>query len=252
MRKILFVLCIAMLAGCTQYYNPVTQKTEYTMYSEQDEIDMGVAADSKMQEENKVLETPAKIRELMKKIGTASDRSNLNYTIRIIESEEVNAFALPGGYIYLYTGLLDRIENYDELANILGHEAAHICARDGVNQMQKSIMYSIPAQILLQNRSAAIQNAVNAAFTLSMLKYSRSQELRADTLGVTYAYRAGYNPEGMISFFKKLQKIEGQSSSLNITFLRSHPDIAERIGNVRAVIKELKPVSGSTWKKNTP
>ncbi len=252
LKKIIAVLFLALLAGCTTYYNPVTQKTEYTMYSEQDEIDMGVAADNKMQKENKILETPARIKEIIQKIGKSSDRPNLTYTVRVMENDEVNAFALPGGYIYLYSGLLKETPSSDELANIMGHEVAHVCARDGVNQMQKSIMYSIPAQILLQNRSAAIQNAVDAAFTLGMLKYSRSQELRADTYGVTYAYRAGYNPEGMITFFNKLKDIESKSPSLNLSFLRSHPDIAERIENVRNVIGTLKPGSVSTWQKNTP
>lgn len=251
MKKTFLVLCLLLLAGCATYYNPVTQKTEYTMYSEQDEIDMGVAADNKLQKENKIVETPANVMEIMRKIGKTSDRPNLNYTVRVIENEEVNAFALPGGYIYLYTGLLEKVESDNEIANIIGHETAHICARDGVNQMQKSIIYSIPAQILLQNRSAAIQQAVDAAFSLSMLKYSRSQELRADTYGVTYANRAGYDPGGMITFFNKLQAIEKKSSSLNITFLQSHPDIAERIANVKTVMETLAPDSGSTWKKNT-
>ncbi len=252
MKKITVVLCFMLLAGCTAYYNPVTQKTEYTVYSEQDEIDMGTAADEKMRKENKILATPAKITEMAQKIGRASDRPELNYVIRIMENEEVNAFALPGGYIYLYTGLLDKVASNDEIANIIGHETAHICARDGVNQMQKSIMYSIPAQILLSNRSAAIQQAVDAAFTLTMLKYSREQELRADKLGVTYAYRAGYDPEGMIGFFRKLEEMEGTSSSTSLTFLRSHPVISERIENVRNVIAGLKPVSNSTWQKNAP
>jgi len=251
MRKIFFALLIAcLLAGCTTYYNPVTKKTEYTVYSEQDEIDMGAAADEKLQKENKIIETPARTKQIAEKIGPVSDRPNLKYTVRIMENEEVNAFALPGGYIYLYTGLLDQSESYDEIANVMGHEIAHVCARDGVRQMQKTLIYSIPAQVLLSNRSEAIKKAVDAAFTITMLKYSREDEIRADTLGVNYAYHAGYNPEGMISFFQKLQELENKSSSLQINFLRSHPDIKARIENVRSVIKNLKPASGSTWQNN--
>lgn len=249
MKKIVLILVISLLAGCTPYYNPVTQKTEYTVYSEQDEIDMGISADNKIRRENKIVETPLKIQEIMEKIGAASDRPYLPYTVRVIENKEVNAFALPGGYVYIYTGLIQQTPSLDELANIIGHEVAHICARDGVNQMQKSIIYSIPAQILLQNRSVAIQKAVDTAFTLSMLKYSRAQELQADTYGVRYAYRAGYNPEGMITFLQKLQEIENESPSINIPFLSSHPDIPERIKNVRETIKNL--TSGSTWQKDT-
>ncbi len=241
MKKVFFAVAIVcMLAGCTTYYNPVTKKTEYTVYSEQDEIDMGVAIDNKLQKENKVLETPAKIKDIAGKIGTASDRPELKYTVRVIENEEINAFAVPGGFVYLYTGLVEKSGSSDELANIIGHEIGHVCARDSVRQLQKTLLYSIPAQILLSNRSAAIQQAVDAAFTITMLKYSREDELRADSLGIRYAYRAGYNPEGMITFFQKLQEIETKSPSLNITFLRSHPDIKARIENARAVIRDLQ------------
>lgn len=228
------------MAGCATYYNPVTEKTEYTIYTEQDEIDMGIAIDKKLQKENKMVETPDYIKEIVEKVGKKSDRPNLNYTLRVIENKEINAFATPGGFIYLYTGLIEKIESNDEIANIIGHEMGHICARDGINQLQKTLLYSIPASILLKNKSAAIQKAVDAAFTITMLKYSREQELRADKLGVTYAYRAGYNPEGMISFFRKLQEIEKASPSLKLTFLASHPDIEDRIKNVEKVIKDIK------------
>ncbi len=252
MKRIFLTLLVLFLSGCATYYNPVTQKTEYTIYSEQDEIDMGTAADKKIQKEYKVVDTPAEIKKIFQKVASVSDRPNLNYTIRVIENKEVNGFALPGGFVYLHTGLIEKTESNDELACIIGHEITHICARDGVNQMQKSILYSIPASILLQNRSAAIKQAVDAVFTLSMLKYSRTQELRADTLGVTYAYRAGYNPEGMLTFFKKLQKIEeSSSSSTTIPFLRSHPNTADRIENVRNVIQKLRADPGSTWQKRT-
>ncbi len=241
MKKILIILCLSLLlAGCATYYNPVTEKEEYTLYTEQDEIDMGIAIDKKLQKENKIVETPEYIKEIAEKVGKKSDRPNLNYTVRIIENKEINAFATPGGFIYLYTGLLEKIESNDEIANIIGHEIGHICARDGINQLQKTLLYSIPASILLSNKSAAIQNAIDAAFTITMLKYSREQELRADKLGLTYASYAGYNPEGMISFFKKLQDIEKKSPSLKITFLSSHPDIADRIDNAEKVIRDLK------------
>jgi predicted Zn-dependent protease len=241
MRRIFIMICLLLLfAGCSTYYNPVTEKEEYTIYTEQDEIEMGVAIDKKLQRENKIVETPQNIKEIVEKIGKVSDRPNLTYTVRVIKNDEINAFATPGGFIYLYTGLLEKAGSEDEIANVIGHEIGHICARDGINQLQKTLLYSIPASILLSNKSAAIKKTIDAAFTITMLKYSREQELRADKLGVTYAYHAKYNPEGMISFFKKLQDIEKKSPSFKITFLSSHPDIADRISNVEKVIKELR------------
>lgn len=241
MRKILIItLSLLFLTGCATYYNPVTQKEEYTIYTEKDEIDMGIAIDKKLQRENKFVDTPEYIKDIVEKLGKVSDRKHLTYTVRVIENKEINAFAVPGGFIYLYTGLLEKVESEDEIANILGHEIGHICARDGINQLQKTLLYSIPATILLKDKSAAIRKTINAAFTITMLKYSREQELRADKLGVTYAYKAGYNPEGMITFFKKLQEIEKKTPTLKITFLASHPDIEDRIKNVEKVIQDLQ------------
>jgi len=241
MKKTLFLFsALLILAGCATYYNPVTQKSEYTLYSEQDEIEMGAAIDKKLQAEQKVEDAPEKIKKMGEKVAAASDRPNIRYTFRIIESEDINAFALPGGFIYLHTGLLEKADSDDEIASIIGHEIAHVAARDGVNRLQKSLLYSIPSQILLSNRSKAIQQAVDTAFSLAMLKYSRDEELRADTFGVKYAHGAGYDPGGMLTFFEKLQEMEEENPSIQITFLRSHPIVSERIKNVKETIKKLE------------
>ncbi len=240
MKKILLLVMAVFLAGCATYYNPVTKKSEKTLYTEQDEVDMGVAADKKVQSEYKVVPTPSRIQRIGERVASNSDRTNITYTFRVIENKEINAFALPGGFVYLHTGLLEKASSDDEIANVIGHEIAHIIARDGVNNMQKQVLYSIPAQILLSNRSKAIQQAVDATFSVTMLKYSREAELRADTYGVIYAHRSGYNPEGMVSFFRKLQDMESTNSSTQITFLRSHPVVSERIKNVQNVISVLK------------
>jgi predicted Zn-dependent protease len=201
---------------------------------------MGIAADKKIGEEYKVLPATDRLKRIGNRVAAASDRPNISYTFQIVENNEINAFALPGGFIYVHTALLEAVENDDELANIIGHEIAHIVARDGVNNMQKSILYSIPSQILLSNRSEAIKEAVGAAFNITMLKYSREAEIRADSYGVRYAYKAGYKPEGMLTFFKKLQSIESKNTSVQVTFLRSHPVVSERIKNVQNVIMTLR------------
>lgn len=239
MKKNILLISLFLLAGCATYYNPITQKSEYTLYSEQEEIEMGKAIDKKIQAEYKVVDTPEEIKEIAAKVAVASDRPKIEYTLRVIENEEINAFAVPGGFVYLHTGLLEKADSQDEIANIIGHEIAHIVARDGLNRLQKSIFYSIPSQILLSNRSKAIQQAVDTAFSLTMLKYSRDEELRADSFGVRYAYRAGYNPEGMLSFFEKLQEMEKKTPALQIAFLRSHPVVEERIKNIKTTIKKL-------------
>jgi len=237
--KIILVVLLFIFSGCATYYNPVTKKVEYTFYSEKDEIDMGVAMDKKLQKELKIVSTPAKIEEIGQKIANACDRPNLKYTFRVVEGEDINAFSIPGPFVYIYTGLLKNAED-DEIACVIGHEIGHICARDGVHRLQTQLLYSIPAAVLLSNaRSEAIQKSVDTIFNLTMLKYSREDELRADALGVIYAYRAGYKPEGMITFFRKLQEIEKKNPKIIPAFLSDHPDIEERIKNVQATITNL-------------
>ena len=244
-KIILFGIFFLLFAGCATYYNPVTGKQETTIYTEQDEIDMGTAIDKKICEEFKIVENPDKIfndfTKICSKMAISNDRKHLKFTFRIIENDEVNAFSLPGGFVYVYTGLLKQIQSSDELACVIGHEIGHICNRDGVHRLEKQILYSIPASILLGgSRQKVIQQAADTIFTLSMLSYSRSQEIQADTLGMTYAYRAGYNPEGLISFFKKMEELEKKQPSLRLTFLRDHPETKERIKNAEQVIKKLR------------
>ncbi len=248
MKKLLFVLLVlitVLFTGCATYYNPVTGKHEKTVYTEKDEIDMGVALDKKICSEFKIVENPDRVfdgfTEICSKIALKNDRSHLSYRFGVIEKNEVNAFSVPGGFVYVYTGLLKQISSHDELACIIGHEIAHICNRDGVHILEKQILYSIPTSILLGGeRQKAIQKAADTIFTISMLKYSRTQEIKADILGMTYAYRAGYNPEGMISFFKKMQELEKKQPFIPLTFLSDHPDTNQRIQNAQQVISRLK------------
>ncbi|MGB9641851.1 MAG: M48 family metalloprotease, partial [Candidatus Ratteibacteria bacterium] len=239
------LISVILLSGCATYYNPVTGKQETTVYTEQDEIDMGIALDKKICSQFKIVENPEKVfsgfTSICARVARNNDRSHLNYTFRVIENKEVNAFSIPGGFVYVYTGLLKQISSPDELACIVGHEIGHICNRDGVHRLEKQILYSIPASILLgSGRQKAIQQVADTVFTLSMLKYSRDQEIEADTLGMTYAYRAGFNPEGMISFFKKMEELEKNQPSIPLTFLRDHPETKERIKNAQLVVNRLK------------
>lgn len=239
-KKILLVVLLIFFAGCATYYNPVTQKTEYTIYSEQDEVALGESIDKKISRELEIVETPEKIKYLGEKISRVSDRPNVKYVFRVVKGEEVNAFAIPGGFIYIYTGLIEK-SSVDEIACVIGHEIAHVVARDGVHNLQTNLLYSIPSSILFgSGRYKAIQQSVDTIFSLTMLKYSRKEELRADGLGATYAFRAGYHPEGMITFLQKLKEIEKKNPATNIIFLRSHPDIEERIKNIQETIKNLK------------
>ncbi|HPP67027.1 MAG TPA: M48 family metallopeptidase [bacterium] len=246
MKKLVFFLVfVVFFAGCATYYNPITGKPETTIYTLQDEIELGMALDNKLCKEFKIVENPELIfngfNQICSLVAQHSDRRNLKFTFRVIENKEVNAFSVPGGFVYVYTGLLKQIDSPDELACVVGHEIGHICNRDGIHQIEKQLLYSIPSNILFgSGRQKALQQVADTVFTLSMLSYSRSQEIQADTLGMKYAFQAGFNPSGMVAFFKKMEELEKNQPLIPLTFLRDHPDTKERIKNAEQVIGQLK------------
>jgi len=234
---IAMTVCI-LLTGCATFTNPVTGKQEFTIYSNQDELQLGKEIDAKLKKESRIF-YDARIDRLGKELGAVSNRPKMEYIVRVVENKEMNAFATAGGYVYLHSGLIKKASNDSELACVIAHEISHLVNRDSIHQMEKSMLYSIPADILLGNsKNRAIKTAVDTAFQLTMLKYSRTDELRADRDGIIYAYSAGYDPNAMISFFEKLKKAENYSPGFE--FFQSHPDMDKRIAQARQVIAELK------------
>ncbi|MCX5642680.1 MAG: M48 family metalloprotease [Candidatus Omnitrophica bacterium] len=203
--------------GCATVYNPVTGRQEKSLYSTQDEVVVGESVD----------------RQVRKEFKPSSDADAI---------KRVNAFAGPGGYIYVTTGLLKLVSSDDELACVLGHEIGHVAARHAIKQLQSRVLYSVPASLIFyESRYSEIEQAVSIAFNLTQLSYSRKDELQADTLGMSYAQRAGYNPAGMVSFLRKLGEIEQKEPRLIIVPLSTHPVTSIRLENAIAWI-------GKQWK----
>jgi len=233
--------------GCATVYNPVTGRQEKSLYSTQEEITVGQSVDRQIRKEFKP-GSDAEAKEWVEKIGRKvagkSGRGDITYYFEVLEDKSVNAFAGPGGYIYVTTGLLKLVSSDNELACVLGHEVGHVAARHAIKQMQSQVLYSVPASIIFsESRYAQIEQAVNVAFNLTQLSYSRKDELQADTLGMSYAQQAGYDPAGMVSFLRKLSDIEKKEPRLIIAPLSTHPVTSVRIENALAWI-------GKSWKKS--
>ena len=228
--------------GCATVYNPVTGRQERSLYSTEEEVVVGESVDRQIRKEM----TPSSNAELIKrvekigqKVAGNSGRGDITFHFAVMEDKSVNAFAGPGGYIYVTTGLLGLVSSDDELACVLGHEIGHVAARHAIKQMQSQVLYSVPASIIFsESRYAQIEQAVNIAFNLTQLSYSRKDELQADTLGMSYAHQAGYNPSGMVSFLKKLGEIEEKNPRLIIVPLSTHPVTSVRIENALAWIEK--------------
>jgi predicted Zn-dependent protease len=168
------------------------------------------------------------------------------YKFHVIQSREINGFSLPGGHVYITTGLL-RLANDDELASVLAHEIGHIVARHSLKTLKQKQEYDDIARSLGELTGVAGDLARDLGVALGQIVaqgfltvHTRDEEREADFLGVRGMARAGFDPQGMITMFQKLQRIEERDSSLLGTLFSDHPDAQERIANTRYEIARMK------------
>lgn len=229
-----------LLSGCVTIYNPATQRRETLLIDTQSEVALGRDMDRQIQRQLRIQKDPQiqdRLDNLGGRVSASSDRRDLVYYFRVIKDKELNAFAIPGGFVYVNSGLMD-IASDDELACVLAHEIGHIAARHSVKKLQSVLGYQIIAGIALGiSGNQAVIRATDIVFNLVNLGYSRKDELLADKLSVKYAKKAGFNPDGMITFFEKLkQEAKKKGPNFKLVFLSSHPPIDERIKNVEKEI----------------
>lgn len=167
------------------------------------------------------------------------DRPEVEWSVKVIDDpKQVNAFATPGGFLYVYSGLLLAADDTAEVAGVMGHEAGHVVARHSARQMVNAMgLEKVVAVALGQNPSGAAQLAAGLAGKTALLAYGRSDELEADQYGARYSSRAGYDPRGIASFFEKLERMGGSAPGW-ATFLSTHPANPDRIAKVNAYIAE--------------
>ncbi|MBI5167093.1 MAG: M48 family metalloprotease [candidate division NC10 bacterium] len=185
------------------------------------------------------------ISELGGRLAQISDRRDVRYRFQVVDSKEVNAFALPGGYIYVNKGLILASDNEAELAGVIGHEIGHVVGRHGAARLSMMYGYDLLATVLLGPNPAFWKALVADLFgTAGLLAYSRADESEADELGVRYLYRSGYDPGAMIAFFQKLLALQKREPDLLEKSFSSHPPTSERIAKVRGDIAHLPPREG--------
>jgi predicted Zn-dependent protease len=224
---------MTLCCGCVTIYNPATERKETYFIDTKQEIALGRDMDAELHKKLTLVKDPLMQRRLDsigQRVATYSDRLDLMYTFAIVKDKELNAFAIPGGFIYVNSGLMDQA-NDDELAGVLAHEIAHIAARHSVKKLQSVLGYQIIMGIILGTAgSSSVNQAIDVVFSLVSLGYSRQDETLADKLAVRYTRRANFDPRGIISFFRKLQADSQRSGRpAQNEFLSSHPDIENRI-----------------------
>jgi len=240
----LFLIAMVFaVAGCE--INPATGKKQLSLIGEQDEIALGRQAMPDVEKQvGGVYDDPelaAYVTSIGQSLAAVSERPNLPWTFKVVNSDDVNAFAMPGGFIYVNKGLLKQMENEAQLACVLGHEIGHVTARHGVDQLQKSLgMQILLAAIGAGTGSPDAQAVAQVAAQLVMMKYSRDDEYMADQLGIRYAIKDNYNPNGMVQVFDIFLKLGAGSGGLGEIF-STHPDTQKRIDKVNQILSEKYP-----------
>ncbi|MFA5724879.1 MAG: Maf and M48 domain-containing protein [Candidatus Omnitrophota bacterium] len=236
------ILIAVFLAGCSTEYNIVTGEQESYYYSTDKEVQMGRAIAREVAKEYKLgddLLMQKRVEDIGKKIAAVCDRKEIDYHFFVLEDESVNAVSLPGGYVYVFKGLVDKVSNDDELAGVIAHEVGHIVARHSIKKLQAQQGYSILRLLVaVAPSSGGVGAAADTAFTELILGYSREDELLADQLGTRYAKLAGYDPHAMVKFLEKLQEVEKRRPLQEKNYYKTHPYVPDRIRIVKEELGE--------------
>lgn len=254
-RAVNLVLILALSISCSVSH--VTGKKQFLLISEEQEIQMGREYDPQVlatfgeYKNDKVL---AFLVQKERELAAVSDWPELTYHIRILDSPVVNAFAVPGGYIYLTRGILAQINNEAELAGIIGHEMGHITARHMASMMTKQQVGQLllVAGMIASEDFRKYANYAMAGMELLFLKFSRDDEREADALGVKYSSKIGYDAHRMADFFMVLKKMDQTGSQGGVPeFLSTHPDPGDRYSTVNQMASRWQDSLGlTTWKVN--
>lgn len=255
-RLLLITLTAALLVGCASVTNPVTGQRELTVMDERSEIAAGRKAHEEVLQEYGAYANPrlqAYVNELGQRLAKQSHRQNLAWHFTVLDSPEINAFALPGGYVYVTRGLMAYLESEAELAAVLGHEIGHVTARHGAQRAtrRQTAGLGVLAATLLGAvlEVKGVSGATDIAETLSqgvaagyLASYSRDQESQADKLGAEYLARINYDPKNMIDVIRMLKsqeqfaadtaRIEGRSPPAGAGWLATHPSNDKRLQDI--------------------
>lgn len=240
--SISLVLLTVLLLGCVTT-GPGGKKS-FVLIPTAQEVLIGAGMAGQVETQETVLADSvwkAYVNEIGQRLVAVSDRQDIEYHFTVIESDQINAFAAPGGYVYFYTGLLGMMENEGELVAVLAHEISHVVARHGVKRLQAALGVQLAHELVFgEDPAPALDAAINVGLGLTFAKYSRDNEREADQYGVEYMVRAGYDPSAAATMFEKLAAAGDQGSS-NIfeALARSHPETQERINNVNAQIASM-------------
>jgi predicted Zn-dependent protease len=243
-KKVGLIIGLILISACA--VNPVTGRKQMVMMSEQQEIAMGKEADPQVLAFFGLYNDP-QLQKFISEKGQAmaaiSHRPELAYEFKIVDSPVINAFALPGGYVYFTRGIMAHFNNEAQFAGVLGHEIGHITARHSVIQQRNAMLgqLGIIAGVILVPELADFVEPLSAGMQLAMMSFGRDDERQSDKLGVEYSSRIGYDAAEMAKFFETLEREQASSGNADIPeFLSTHPSPGERNTTVAKLAEQWK------------
>ena len=227
------------MTGCSTEYNLATGQEETLIYGSDKEVAIGDAAAVQVEKQFEIfndVEENHRLQQILNRIVEACDRKDIVYSIKIIDDDKLNAVSLPGGPVYMFKGLMDKLKTDDQLAGVIAHEVGHINARHGIKRLQASYGYTLLQLAAIATKDVDAAQGANVLFTFVFLAYSRQDELQADSLGVKYMKKAGYDPMAMLSVLQVLRDDEQRAPAKEFSYFRTHPYIPERMAVVNKEI----------------
>lgn len=245
-NKILFFTIISLIITGCAYKTPYTNRSQMIFISQKDELALGEKSYKESLSESKVItgtKDAKRVKDIGIKIAKVANRADFNWAFNLVQSDEVNAFCLPGGKVVVYTGILKVAHNDDQLATVIAHEIAHALARHGAERMSASMVQQglqVVGNIALGATAPQYQNLFNQTYGIGsqvgvMLPYGRMQESEADEIGIYLMAKAGYNPNEAIKFWENMSEGKKEGSD----FLSTHPSSTTRINDLKIIISKL-------------
>ncbi len=233
---ILSAVCCLVLTGCATEFNLATGREESLMYGTEKEVSIGDAVSRQMDAHytmNTDVDINRRVGRILERLEKVSDRKDLVYFVKVIDEDIVNASSLPGGYIYVFKGLVDKVKSDDELAGVMAHELGHITAKHGLKRLQGAYGYTLLQALAISSGSSEVAQGINAAYATIFFAYAQEDEFEADRLAVKYTREAGYDPEAMRNVLLLLKE-ENKKERRQLGYFRTHPYINERIAALNA------------------
>ena len=240
------LLAVCCLSGCVRSdFNLATERQEYTLTSTDKEVETGRRLARRVEREMPLTADETlqhRAQDIGARIAAVCDRKELVYSFAVVDQDDVNAFSLPGGYVFINSGLIKQAASDDELAGVIAHEVAHVAARHAVKRFESGLGLQLATLATIAARQGAAAQGFGVAAQAAQLAYARQDELEADQLGVKYMKAAGFDPKAMLTFLEKLQKLDEDKPHylprgvIRPQYALTHPFVPDRIWAVKEAL----------------